>query len=476
MLHEKRFGIAQLALLLILFIFMALTRGSRAAPLINSGLARISGRTARSIVPSSRRTDETQADLRSAADSEPSTSRRKGRSALARDRPDYAQHARQPSGGARVSATTREALRAVQDLTRGASQKQLHVVRSASRSALPARMFQGAAADSGLSRASRGALVEVPVHRGGSRVSRGRALRVSVPVPTRADFAEMSREELSAWLGLLSPATRSPQRDRSPPSQTRIDTASLRTSVEASLPRASSPKVRDARHSAALTSGGEESMSSDWGTERSDEDSAVSEDGEFDVHAASMATRATGAPLDGDRAFGNQDLLGSHHALASTSTLRIDRSATASPPERSKLLSRVVAAARAPGTAAATANGALEASSPSAAGGLESDADDEETAPRWIEVRPRRSGSCRDARRNSGRPSSAASLTSAAVPAPHYHAPGSPHSLGARTPLRAGTPSRSVPRSFASPAGPPSAAPDESIIADFRDQASPKLS
>lgn len=39
---EKRFGIAQLILLLGLFVFMALTRGSRAAPLINEGLARMS--------------------------------------------------------------------------------------------------------------------------------------------------------------------------------------------------------------------------------------------------------------------------------------------------------------------------------------------------------------------------------------------------------------------------------------------------
>lgn len=39
---EKRFGIAQLVLLLGLFVFMAMTRGSKAAPLIHQGLARIS--------------------------------------------------------------------------------------------------------------------------------------------------------------------------------------------------------------------------------------------------------------------------------------------------------------------------------------------------------------------------------------------------------------------------------------------------
>jgi hypothetical protein len=43
---EKRFGIAQLVLLLSLFVFMALTRGSRAAvPLLHQGIARISRNT-----------------------------------------------------------------------------------------------------------------------------------------------------------------------------------------------------------------------------------------------------------------------------------------------------------------------------------------------------------------------------------------------------------------------------------------------
>lgn len=39
---EKRFGIAQLALLLGLFVFMVLTRGSRTPPLINEGFAKLS--------------------------------------------------------------------------------------------------------------------------------------------------------------------------------------------------------------------------------------------------------------------------------------------------------------------------------------------------------------------------------------------------------------------------------------------------
>ncbi|SPO40928.1 uncharacterized protein PSFLO_06410 [Pseudozyma flocculosa] len=40
---EKRLGIAQLVLLFLLFIFMGLTRGSRAAPFIHSSIAKISG-------------------------------------------------------------------------------------------------------------------------------------------------------------------------------------------------------------------------------------------------------------------------------------------------------------------------------------------------------------------------------------------------------------------------------------------------
>ncbi|PWN54120.1 hypothetical protein IE53DRAFT_408166 [Violaceomyces palustris] len=59
---EKRLGIAQLVLLLSLLVFMGLTRGSRAAPLLNSGLAKIrrkanSGRADR-MQPSPRSRDE----------------------------------------------------------------------------------------------------------------------------------------------------------------------------------------------------------------------------------------------------------------------------------------------------------------------------------------------------------------------------------------------------------------------------------
>lgn len=458
---EKRFGIAQLILLLGLFIFMALTRGSRAAPLIHSGLARISG-TPRQGRPGAVRSGTTTSgtdgrrvseDNKGLASGKRPTHGRSESSASVVPRSSNAQESsksrKSSLGLGRGLAPLREPLRSVQaGSDRFPRSTPANFERSVRRPSVNRSARPAALASTALRAATTGSLSGAPATaRAGPRTA---PLRLKVPVPSSSDFAEMSQEELRSWLGFLTPihaddtapsarhhqADEGAQREstrgrdaRMARSETITKLAQHVAAHEAGEPSSAPARVVSTTREAGVVAG-DESLSSDWGTERSEDDEDSTAESGFESESIQLEPAAFG------QLNGTSPHLARAEAHSATSSLKeeleMQRSATISPPRTLKALNAA--------SSSATAAHAQGRSSPHLAtvfppsprtpADLESDADDDESASgaaahthRWASSssRPRRAGSHRE-RRHTARPGSAGSMlgtqTCSASPAP----------------------------------------------------------
>lgn len=258
---EKRLGITQLVLLLAMFVFMGLTRGSRAAPFIHSSLARIS-RTPRSttaprpyLTSATPRVEDfspTDSKVVSRGDSKPHL------------------HSAPPNGSMNVSATESPSVTTRSSLQRLAS---------------PGRERT----KGGFERAVRLPVANGRAHRLTNLVGQTRGLRSARPKHARQtsaslDFSEMSPAALRSYHGFPSPRAPSSSASGSEPptapfpsegsraarsvSRERVSGMAAVASSEEGTPRRS--KATSSSHADRRQSNSE---TSEW-TERSEDESA----------------------------------------------------------------------------------------------------------------------------------------------------------------------------------------------------------
>ncbi|CEH11913.1 Uncharacterized conserved protein [Ceraceosorus bombacis] len=296
-LQEKRFGIVQLMLLLCLFVIMAFTRGSSAAaPLIHSGLARLGGNTPIAL--------QKRLGLHSPLTLTPRRSALRQAQTSPANASDLKQERRDRQSTNDVSDTVkarshrdRPLLHAVQSLAHGTKGTGRHLVNRR----LPGRtvVSAGLKADGGRpkpedQRRSIPASA-VPVRKTANHIyQRGARKRpdLGVTIPSSAGFAEMSREELRAWLEYLSPGS-SPAREM----RSRVSIEALGSFSQALASKtapfdapATAPATDRAfihsaqpsnsflhadRPEAEVRLSNDETFSSDWGTERSEDESTA---------------------------------------------------------------------------------------------------------------------------------------------------------------------------------------------------------
>lgn len=280
---EKRYGMAQLVLLLGLFVFMALTRGSRAAPMLHSSLSRLSGvatpklRRNRSPVSSNdhRNTHQGDATAKSQFASSMASApvREPGQAVLTRSG-GADRSRRESSSGARRSQSRNHQYRASskrdkrvvimapvsehkRSMSNGEMQKRKHADETHAKAENAAKIEPKSTTTLGnVSDNKENVKPELP------RISIARA---QSPNMSREDYSVMTDEELRAYLRLSTPTGES--------YETKF--RDLKTSPVSTSP-AKSPALSPKHGKIPLVPDGsaitDESFSSDWGTERSSEE------------------------------------------------------------------------------------------------------------------------------------------------------------------------------------------------------------
>lgn len=259
---EKRFGIAQLVLLLGLFVFMALTRGSRAAPLFHQGIARISrGASTPILASNNREAASPTATLRA------SSSHRAGDET--RHTPLHSRNeSRETPGHKRTLSATPQIGKRV----RGGLERPVRLRGSVGRrghsiSLLPSpHLGLPAGPPSGRSPARR----EKDGHTRHDSVS---SMSSSSRPLIRLDTLHIDREEdMATPIDRLAPLISSSHRGRLDREDTPTNDHRTVHGMEGAASQVDVPPLPLSTSGASRTSTADESFGSDWGTERSDDD------------------------------------------------------------------------------------------------------------------------------------------------------------------------------------------------------------